>query len=250
MMQQHLNQARQAAQMAAQGQAPTKIGTVTSYDPNTYSAKVMLQPEGTETGWLPVTSAWVGNGWGLFCPPTSGDMVEVQFQENGQSAGFIVGRFYNDSERPLPVPSGEFWVVHQGGAFIKLTDDGKMLINSQVEIDVTTAALNITVSGNANLSVGGNMTSNAAVWNHTGPMNVAGDVRVTGKTTSTGVITGQAGLAISGTLAGGSAASITGPVNVNNGTVTVTGGDVKADGISLKTHTHVDPQGGTVGAPQ
>lgn len=28
------------------------------------------------------------------------------------------------------------------------------------------------------------------------------------------------------------------PVNVNNGTVTVSGGDVIADGISLKNHTH------------
>lgn len=33
------------------------------------------------------------------------------------------------------------------------------------------------------------------------------------------------------------------------GDVIVTGGDVTADGISLKTHTHSDPQGGDTGAP-
>jgi len=33
------------------------------------------------------------------------------------------------------------------------------------------------------------------------------------------------------------------------GDMTVTGGDVTADGTSLKTHTHPDPQGGNTGAP-
>lgn len=39
--------------------------------------------------------------------------------------------------------------------------------------------------------------------------------------------------------------------NVNiKGTVTVTGGDVIADGISLKNHTHPGDSGGTTGRPQ
>ncbi|MBX9901258.1 MAG: phage baseplate assembly protein V [Burkholderiaceae bacterium] len=201
MMREHLNQMRQAAHMATQGQAQTRIGIVTSFDQNTYSAKVLLQPENKETGWLPCTSAWTGNGWGLFCPPSSGDMVQVEFQEGGQSAGFIVGRFFNDIERPLQVPSGEWWLVHKQGAFIKLTNDAKLLVNSQVEIDVTTPTLNITVAGNANLSVSGNITSSAAAWNHTGDVNVSGTV-----TASTDVVGGGKSLKThkhSGVVAGG-----------------------------------------------
>jgi phage baseplate assembly protein V len=38
-------------------------------------------------------------------------------------------------------------------------------------------------------------------------------------------------------------------VNIIGGTVNVTGGDVAADGISLKTHVHSDPQGGNTGGP-
>ena len=38
-------------------------------------------------------------------------------------------------------------------------------------------------------------------------------------------------------------------VNVDSGTITVMGGDVIADGISLKTHIHPDPQGGVTGPP-
>jgi phage baseplate assembly protein V len=41
-------------------------------------------------------------------------------------------------------------------------------------------------------------------------------------------------------------------VNIASGTVNVTGGDVVADGISLKTHTHggVQPGSGSTGVPQ
>ena len=40
----------------------------------------------------------------------AGDMVEVQFQEGSIEAGFIVGRFYNDKDRPLTMmaPSYHF----------------------------------------------------------------------------------------------------------------------------------------------
>lgn len=154
MMKDHINMTRQLAQQATQGAASTRVGLITSYDPNTYSAKVMLQPENVETGWLPITSAWIGNNWGLFMPPTSGDMVEVQFQEDGMSAGFICGRFYNDSERPLQVNSGEFWLVHKSGSCLKFHNDGT------VEI-VSNSHLTATVGGNMTATVQGNVEFDA-----------------------------------------------------------------------------------------
>lgn len=216
MMQKQLNHMRQLGQMATQAQATTRIGIVTSYDPNTYSVKVMLQPENLETGWLPVTSAWIGNGWGIFCPPSSGDMVEVQFQEDGQSAGFIVGRFFNDIERPLPAPSGEFWLVHKSGSLLKFHNDGSVELVTNQDLNATVgrhANISVTgnivanVGGNVNATVSGNITSSAASWAHTGNINVTGTV-----TASTDVIGG---------------------------------------GKSLKSHVHsgVVPGGGTTGAP-
>lgn len=162
MMNGHQNLMRQIAHMATQEQAKTTICTVTSYDPNTYSAKVMT-PAGQETGWLPVTSQWIGNGWGMFCPPTSGDMVEVQFQEDGNEAGFICGRFFNDQERPLAVPSGEFWLVHKSGAFFKLMNNGKASFSDGQGATVT-------------LNGDGTITSAASTWNHTGNVNVTGTI--------------------------------------------------------------------------
>lgn len=162
MMQHLLNTMRQQAQMAENGRASVRHAKVSSYDPGSYCVKVKIQPEDTETGWLPVVSPWVGNGWGLFAPPSIGDLVEVQFQEDDFEAGFVCQRFYNDTDRPLTVQSGEFWLVHKIGAFVKLTNDGKVLINGQVEIDATAPTINITATGNITAQAGGNATVQAA----------------------------------------------------------------------------------------
>lgn len=141
MMQRLLNTMRAQADLAQSGRARTRIGLVSSYDPTNYCAKVRIMPDDVETGWLPVTSPWVGNGWGMFAPPTLGDMVEIQFQENDIDAGFIVGRFYNDSDRPLDVPAGELWLVHQTGAFIKLDNTGAVNINAPGDVNVVAAGV-------------------------------------------------------------------------------------------------------------
>lgn len=190
-MNRFMNEIRKQAQMATAGIAQVKTGLVLDYNPDNYSVKVEIQPEGIKTGWLPLLSPWVGNGWGMFCPPSVGDMVEVQFEQGGAEAAFACMRFYNDADRPLPAPSGEFWLVHKSGGFLKLTNDGKVLINGQAEIDLTAPALSITVTGNATLAVSGNITSSAAAWNHTGPLNVTGDIGSSGTITgSTDVVGG------------------------------------------------------------
>jgi hypothetical protein len=162
MMQHLLNSQKAAAQQASQARASTRQGIVTSYDPNAYAIKVTLQPDNVLTGWIPLKSAWVGNSWGLFCPPSIGDAVEVDFQEDDGGVGSAGLRFFNDSDRPLACPSGEFWLVHKTGAFYKLTNDGKALINGQVEIDATAPTINITATGNITAQAGGNAVVQAA----------------------------------------------------------------------------------------
>ena len=73
-------------------------------------------------------------------------------------------------------------------------------------------------------------------------VEINGDIKLNGSQHTTGTtlvedqLTGQGGMVISG----GSGASVT-------GSMIITSGDVKADGVGLKSHTHTDPQGGTVG---
>ena len=170
-MKELLNGIKATAQQAGQSTATTRQGIVTGYDPSAYAVKVTLQPDGTLTGWIPLKSAWVGNGWGMFCPPSLGDAVEVDFQEADGGVGSAGLRFYNDVDKPLSCPSGELWLVHKSGSFIKLLNSGAI--------------------------------SSSGQWNHAG-------------------------------------------------NITVTGGNVLADGKSLKTHTHggVMVGGGSTGATQ
>jgi phage baseplate assembly protein V len=206
----HLHNAMFAAAERSQSAiAKPRLGLVSGYDPNMYMVKVLLQPENVETGWLPLGSPMVGNQFGIFGGPAIGDQVEVQFPDGDLSSGIVSMRFFNDQARPLAVPSGEVWIVHKSGSFLKLHNDGSIEMNAA-------AGISYTGTGHA----------------FHGPVTMDKTLQATGQ------ITGQGGMAISG----GSGASVA-------GSMAITGGNVTADGIGLKTHTHTDPQGGTVGAP-
>lgn len=132
----------QMADMANQALAQPCHGIVTSYDPVRYLVKVELQPppaegEAPETGWLPIWSGWIGDGWGLFMPPSVGDQVNVIFVEGDKQSGMAYGGVFSDAQKPLNVPSGEFWIVHKTGSFIKLTNDGKIHSKGAWEHDGT-----------------------------------------------------------------------------------------------------------------
>jgi phage baseplate assembly protein gpV len=153
------NQMRRAATEAMQSRATTRHGTISSYDPTNYAVKVELQPEGTVTGWLPLKSPQVGNGWGIFCPPSIGDAVEVDYQEADGGAGSVGWRFFNDEDRPLPVPAGEIWLVHESGASVKLTTDGKLTLDDGV---------------GAMVALGDGKITSAGEWTHTGSFTANG----------------------------------------------------------------------------
>lgn len=164
MMQGLLNAMRMQAMLAGNSRVSTLMGTVKGYNPANYCAKVMIQPENIESGWLPIASPWVGNGWGLVAPPTDGDVVAVVCQEGDINAGIISLRLFNDNARPPSVqsggtktyaPSGEFWLAHQSGSLLKFHNDGS------VELTVNTN-LAATVGGNLNASVTGNAVIKAA----------------------------------------------------------------------------------------
>jgi phage baseplate assembly protein gpV len=148
-----LNQARREAQKVMAQRANTRIGIVTGYDPENYSAKVEIQPEGVETGWLPISTSWSGNGWGDYCPPSPGDVVDVHFQEGGKEAGYVGTRHFGDRIRPLAVPAGERWSVHESGSFLKFRNGGGVEINSVADMSITAPTVNVT----GNLSVTGNI---------------------------------------------------------------------------------------------
>lgn len=108
-----------------------RIGTVTSVNPADHTARVMIQPNGTLTGWLPVATNWIGNGWGLVCPPSQGDQVIVIAHDGDQDNGIIIGRVFapQGGIQPPATPSGEFWLIHKSGSFLKLLNTGSIESN-------------------------------------------------------------------------------------------------------------------------
>jgi phage baseplate assembly protein gpV len=147
-MDRFLNALRANAGALDQALAQPRFALISSVDPTTYTARVLLQPENVLSGWLPILTPWVGNGWGLAAPPSPGDQVLVLAHEGDAEHGIVVGGAYSLAATPPAAPAGEFWLVHQSGSFIKLLTDGS------VAISAPTVAItgNVTVSGNVTAS--------------------------------------------------------------------------------------------------
>lgn len=149
MMEAWLNAIRAQAGMISGTSGQVRCGTIQSVDPSTYCAKVTLQPEGVLTGWLPIAATWVGAGWGLVAPPSPGQQVVVLAQEGHAEHGIILGGLFSLAAQPPPAPSGELWLVHQAGAYLKLHNDGSIEGKATVWNLIGTVSLtgSLTVSG-------------------------------------------------------------------------------------------------------
>lgn len=161
-----INTLRIQASLANNGKYFTSVGIITGYDPNNRLVTVQIHPAtddspALQTGWIPITSPWIGNNCGMLFAPNVGDIVAVHYQEGSLLNAYADACFYNNTSRPLPVPSGEAWIVHKSGSFIKLTNDGKVSINGQVEIDITTPKLVINVTGDCEINADGTVKVDA-----------------------------------------------------------------------------------------
>lgn len=164
------NAVRMQSRAAANAFARPKMGIISSYD-GEMSVKVMVQPEGVESGWMPLGCIGIGGGWGLAVGPNIGDQVVIVYPEGDHESGVIVGRFFSVAQPPIPVPAGEIWAVHQSTSSMKLTNDGKVAVNSQSDT-------NITVGGNAKIVVAGNASYTATTHQFTGPVTMSSTLSV------------------------------------------------------------------------
>lgn len=116
-----------AASMDASG-AVVRWGTVASNHPTDMTVKVLLQPEGATTGWLPVASSMVGSGWGIVHKYPVGTPV-LCLPDAGDSGNLVViGASWSKSRMPPAAPEGELWLVHSTGAAIKLLASGHITL--------------------------------------------------------------------------------------------------------------------------
>jgi phage baseplate assembly protein V len=178
------NYNRQQMERNSRNYQEPRMGLVTAWDGNAIAAKVKIQPEDFESGWLPVGVDWMGNGWGFIAPLAEGDQVLVVFQEGDRDSGIIVKRIF-DQRNPPPgaaagAESGELWLVHKSGSMLKLTNDTNVTIISAGDLDVTVSgAVNLTVTGDVSVAAQGDVNVTAQ-----GDANVTaqGNAAITGAT--------------------------------------------------------------------
>ena len=107
-----------------QSAGQVKFGTVTSVNANNATARVLIQPEGVLSGWLPVLSQWVGNGWGVACPPSPATRSVSSLRRAMSSKELLSAEFFPSIKCHPLRQCGEFWLVHQSGSSLKLCNDG------------------------------------------------------------------------------------------------------------------------------
>lgn len=167
------NAMRSQANLASQSRTFSRLGVVSAYDPNTYSVKATFQPDGNETGWLPLGTLQVGSGFGIYAAPNIGDQIEVRFQEGDRDAGVAGPVLFDNQSPPAKVPAGEIWVLHKSGAFFKLTNDGKATFSDAHGASVA-------------LNGDGTITS-TGTWTHQGALTVQNNLTVQGATAVAGI---------------------------------------------------------------
>ncbi|WP_217548791.1 phage baseplate assembly protein V [Pantoea sp. GbtcB22] len=162
-----LNAMAATAQQTSAGISGARQGIITSYDPDSYAVKVQLQPTGEETGWIPLSSPWVGKGWGMAAGPMIGAEVEVEFDSGLMGAGMAAGQFYNDVDRSPGPPSGEFWLIHKSGSLLKFLNSGEVLLSSATKITYDAPAHHFTggdVTMDNNLVVVKDISDNNGIY--------------------------------------------------------------------------------------
>ncbi len=207
---------RKVAQHEARKVHVAELGTVTSIfphadssDKDNYECNVQLKNKDLELRKVPVAT----QGIGFVSIPQVGDLVLVSFIEGDIKFPIIIGRLYNDTDRPPENDAGElifkppydkntdlkrFHLEFPGGVTFTITDDsivavaGKTKVSIKADGDVTiesNAKIELKAQGDLNLS-GSNIkiesqqalqlkAGSTADLKSSAPMNITSDANMT-----------------------------------------------------------------------
>lgn len=173
-----IHQIKHAAQQQAQEHRPFLYAHIASYDPKLHRVRCVvpsLRDEGDNpvvTSWMPLASAWVGQGWGLqIAPkggatqknPTAGEPVVIQLVERSRGVAAVASMFFNQVNlAPFnDLQPGEFGAKHESGSLLKFTKDGDVQVSASRDL-LLSAVRDVTITAGRNLSAGA--ASGMATW--------------------------------------------------------------------------------------
>lgn len=227
-MQAIFNQMKFQSAIAGNSNAYALRGIVTNFNSQTWKVEVTFYPLSDDDGFtastteIPLASSWVGNGWGLYLAPAVNTQVMVLFEDGNYQIPIAALFNFDSNNNPIQgIASGECWLVHQSGSFLKLNNDGKLLINGNTEIDITAPTLNIITTGAININAGTIATIQA-----TAEINLQAPI-----------VSVSENLVVTNNLSANSGQT-TMEAGVFNTVAMNASSDVTAAGVSLKTHVH------------
>jgi uncharacterized protein involved in type VI secretion and phage assembly len=151
---------RMQAMTAMQGVITARWGVISAYDPDTYAIKAQIQPEGTETGWLPLLSQWVGPNWGDFSGPLLGMQIQLIFEHGNMQSPVGAGQAWSTQAPPIPVPSGERLIQHASGSLLHFDNAGNVTLTANKAMTMN-APSGLTI--NAGTQINGNVQTSGTI---------------------------------------------------------------------------------------
>ena len=137
-MSQWLDAMRLQAALQVNSLGQPRHAIVTSVDPVAHAVKVMVQPDGQESGWIPDGAAAAGS-LRICCPSEIGTQVLVVPVEGDAEHPILVSRLFDVVHTPpsspattKPVQPGEVGVFIQDGAYIHMTGNNIYLKGSVI----------------------------------------------------------------------------------------------------------------------
>jgi hypothetical protein len=160
---------REAERVVDRRATGIRVGLVTSYDPVKHAVKLNLQPEGTPTGWLPLSTIGVGNGFGMYVGATTNHAYLAYFHEGDLEAGIIIGRIPTDDEIPVTTQAGETIIKSPTGSLISLLQNGSVTIQDKGGASVAfDGSGDITMTGKAGQTITMDSSGNIVLTPGTG----------------------------------------------------------------------------------
>lgn len=204
-----------------------RLGLIAEVDHNTH--KLRVRTGGLLTGWLP-WPAEIGRNFRRWRPLRVGTQVILACPSGDPAQATVVGVLYTQS---IDTPS------HSPDLDLIEFNDG-----TRLQYDSAAHQLTVDCVGDITATTPTQITAKAGkqITLDT-PLTI-----VTGQMVVQGLLTYQSGMVGQGS-GNGATATINGPVKINSGSLTLTGGDITADGVSSKHHKHPGDSGGTTEEP-
>lgn len=196
---------REVAMQIAQRQVKGTL-VCTSYDPDKHAIKGMLMPHRVETGWIPIGSHHIGNGFGMLVGPKpgsaeklDGDQFDIVFDQGDPNTPIAALRLFSAKDKPPRVESGEMLLRHESGNSFLFDKNKEITIrhhkggtqhwDKDGKVTITTKDQDFTVDAGK-----GSHTFKAKGHTFDGPVNVRGSVTATEDVTAGQRVAGSLGV--------------------------------------------------------